>query len=348
MRDGCSAYLDKRIQGVKVALFGAGRIGKVHAASIKMDPRSDLVAVTDVVPDAAQEMAQDHGIAVRTPDAILNDPDIDAILVASSTNTHADLIDAGVAAGKAIFCEKPIDLSLPRALAVRDIAREHDRPVMMGFNRRFDPNFSALRAALDAGDIGRGELLSVTSYDPAPPSLGYIRVSGGLFRDMTIHDFDMCAFLFGMPDTVMAHASCLIDPDIGTAGDNDTAVVVLTYADGRLATIRNSRRAPYGYDQRVEVLGANGAISAENMLENTLTRSTADGIVSAKPMHFFLERYMRAYAIEWSAFVDAVIDGAPVPATVQDGVNALALAEAANRSLAENRPVRVTADLLGA
>ena len=333
---------------MKVALFGAGRIGKVHAASIKMDPRSRLVAVTDVIGAAADSLAAEHGVAARSPDAILADPSIDAILIASSTNTHADLIEAGVKAGKAIFCEKPIDLSLARALEIRQIAAGHNKPMMMGFNRRFDPNFAALKAALAGGEIGKGELLAVTSYDPAPPPVSYIKVSGGLYRDMMIHDFDMCAFLFGMPETVMAHGSNLVDPEIGAAGDIDTAVVVLTYADGRLATIRNSRRAPYGYDQRVEVLGSDGTLSAENEIETTLVKSTTAGVVSAKPVYFFLERYMRAYAVEWSAFVDAVVDGAPVPATIQDGVNALALAEAANRSLAESRPVALTTEMTGA
>ncbi|TCD16699.1 inositol 2-dehydrogenase [Oricola cellulosilytica] len=332
---------------MKVALFGAGRIGKVHAASIKMDPRSELVAVTDVMTKAAGALAKEYGIEARSADDILADERIDAILIASSTNTHADLIEAGVKAGKAIFCEKPIDLSLDRALAVRKVAAGHDKPVMMAFNRRFDPSFAALKGALDAGEIGRAELLTVTSYDPAPPPVSYIQMSGGLYRDMMIHDFDMCAFLFGMPNSVMAHGSCLIDPEIARAGDVDTAVAVLTYADGRIATIRNSRRAPYGYDQRVEVLGSEGALAADNEIENTLVKSTAAGIVSAKPVFFFLERYMRAYAIEWSAFVDACVEGKKVPVTVQDGVNALALAEAANMSLAQGRPVALTSGMTG-
>ncbi|ORE93774.1 inositol 2-dehydrogenase [Aurantimonas sp. 22II-16-19i] len=324
---------------MKVALFGAGRIGKVHAASIRADPRSELVAVTDVVAAAAESLAADHGIAVRSPEDILADASIDAILIASSTNTHAELIEKGVAAGKAIFCEKPIDLSLERALKVREIAASSARPVMIGFNRRFDPNFAALKAALDAGEIGKGEMLAVTSYDPAPPPVAYVKVSGGLYRDMMIHDFDMCAFLFGLPQSVMAHGSCLVDPAIGAAGDVDTAVVVLTYADGRLATIRNSRRAVFGYDQRIELLGSDGMLEAKNEIENTVVKSTIAGVASAKPVLFFLERYMRAYQIEWAAFVDAVEDGKPVPASVADGVNALALAEAANRSLKEGRPV---------
>ena len=258
------------------------------------------------------------------------------------------MIEAGVEAGKAIFCEKPIDLDLARALEIRRIAQGHDRPMMMGFNRRFDPNFSALKSALDAGEVGKGELLAVTSYDPAPPPISYIKVSGGLYRDMMIHDFDMCAFLFGMPKSVMAYGSCLVDPEIGAAGDVDTAIVVLSYKDGRLATIRNSRRAPYGYDQRVEVLRAEGTLAAENELENTVVKSTTHGVISAKPVYFFLERYMRAYAIEWSAFVDACVDGKPVPATIQDGINALALAEAANRSFAEGRPIDITTNMTGA
>lgn len=331
---------------MKVALFGAGRIGKVHAASIKMDPRSDLVAVTDVMTDAAEALAAEYGIKASSAEDILADSSIDAILIASSTNTHANLIEAGVAAGKAIFCEKPIDLSLERALQVQAIAGAHDKPVMMGFNRRFDPNFAAVKTALDAGEIGKGELLAVTSYDPAPPPVSYIKVSGGLYRDMMIHDFDMCNFLFGLPKTVMAHGACLVDDGIGAAGDVDTAVVVLTYADGRLATIRNSRRAPYGYDQRVEVLGADGLLTAENVCENTVTKSTTAGVSSSKPVYFFLERYMRAYGIEWAAFVDAMVEGKPVPATVQDGVAALAMAEAANRSLAEARPIAL-ADVMG-
>lgn len=324
---------------MRVAMFGAGRIGKVHALSIKAEPRSELVAVADVVESAASALAGEHGAEVRTPDAIFSDPGIDAVLIASSTDTHADLIEAGVVAGKAVFCEKPIDLDLARARRVQAAAADHDKPMMMGFNRRFDPNFAAMKSAFEAGDVGKGELLSVTSFDPAPPPVSYVKVSGGLYRDMMIHDFDMCAFLFGLPETVTAHGACLVDPEIGIAGDIDTAVVVLSYADGRLATIRCSRRAAYGYDQRVELLGSRGALAAENVLEHTLVKTTDKGVTCAKPVHFFLERYMRAYEIEWSAFVDACVEGAPVPATMADGVNALAMAEAANLSYAEGRPV---------
>lgn len=333
---------------LRVALLGAGRIGRVHAASIAADADSELVAVHDIAAGAAEALAAEFGIAVRNADDILSDRDVDAILIASSTDTHADLIERGAAAGKAIFCEKPIDLDLRRAHAVRRAVENATKPVMVGFNRRFDPNFAALRTALENGEIGKGELLSVTSYDPAPPPASYIAVSGGLFRDMMIHDFDMCCWLFGMPATVTASGACLVDPAIGAAGDVDTAVATLQYADGRLATIRNSRRAAYGYDQRIEILGASGSLAAGNEVENTIVRSTDAGVSAAKPVHFFLERYMRAYRNEWAAFVTAATEGTAPPATVQDGVNALALAEAANIALREGRTVPVTAELTGA
>lgn len=332
---------------LNIALFGAGRIGKVHATSIKSDPRAQLVAVTDVAEDAAKALAADHGISVRSADEILADASIDAILIASSTNTHADLIERGIAAGKAVFCEKPIDLDLERALKVRASVAASSMPVMMGFNRRFDPNFASLKAAFDAGEIGKGELLSVTSYDPAPPPVSYVKVSGGLFRDMMIHDFDMCCWLFGLPQKVTATGSCLVDAAIGEAGDVDTAVVILQYADGRIATIRNSRRAVFGYDQRLELLGSDGMLSVENQIENTMQKSTAAGVSSAKPQLFFLERYMRAYETEWAAFLDALTTSSAMPATVQDGVNALALAEAANLSLKEGRTVNLIPEMTG-
>ncbi len=333
---------------ITVAMFGAGRIGKVHATSIASDPRACLVAVTDVMMDAAQALADAHGIAVRSADDILADASIDAILIASPTDTHADLIERGIAAGKAVFCEKPIDLDLARARRVQASVAASGKPVMMGFNRRFDPNFAAVKAAFAAGEIGKGELLAVTSYDPAPPPVSYVKVSGGLFRDMMIHDFDMCCWLFGVPDRVTATGSCLVDPAIGEAGDIDTAVVILHYPDGRIATIRNSRRAVFGYDQRLELLGSEGLLSVGNQMETTVSKSTATGVTSAKPQLFFLERYMKAYQTEWAAFLDALIDDTTMPATVQDGVNALALAEAANLSLKEGRTVEVTPQMTGA
>lgn len=323
-----------------VGLLGAGRIGAVHAAAISAHPGSRLVAVSDVAPAAAQALAARHGCAVRPTEAIIADPGIDAVLIATPTDTHSDLIEAATAAGKAVLCEKPVDLSLARAQACRAAVAGRGRPVMIGFNRRFDPNFAALKAALDRGEVGRAELLSITSFDPAPPPVSYIRVSGGLFRDMMIHDFDMANFLMGAaPVSVSAVGSSLVDPAIGAAGDVDTAVVTLTYADGRIAVIQNSRRAAYGYDQRVELLGSQGLLQARNVLENTVVRSTAAGVTGAKPLHFFLERYMTAYAAEWAAFVAAVASGGPVPVSLDDGIAALAMAEAATRSVATGQPV---------
>jgi myo-inositol 2-dehydrogenase / D-chiro-inositol 1-dehydrogenase len=318
---------------LKIGLFGAGRIGNVHAQSITMNPDSELVAVTDIMSDSAVNLAAKFGAAVMDPDAILADDSIDAILIASSTNTHVALIEAGIAAGKAVFCEKPVDLNLQRSIKCLATVAEQGRPVMMGFNRRFDPDFAALKASFDAGDIGKGELLSITSFDPAPPPVSYIEVSGGLFRDMAIHDFDMACWLFGgAPEKVTATGACLVDQEISMAGDIDTAIITLQFSDGRIATIRNSRRAVYGYDQRVELLGEAGLLSAENVLESTVVKSTAQGIASAKPEFFFLERYMRSYSAGWAEFVDAVLNGGSLPVTVQDGVNALAIAEAANES----------------
>lgn len=318
---------------LKVGLLGAGRIGQVHAVNIAGHTRSTLVAVSDIYAEAAGTLAAAHGAEARSSDAILNDPGIDAVLIATSTDTHSDLIEAAARSGKAVLCEKPVDLSLDRAQRCLEAVADRAATVMIGFNRRFDPNFAALKASLLKGDIGKPELLSITSFDPAPPPVDYIKVSGGLFRDMMIHDFDMANFLMGdAPVSVSAVGSSIVDPRIGAAGDVDTAVVTLRYGDGRIAVIKNSRRAVYGYDQRVELLGAKGLLQAGNMLENTVVRSTVDGVVSGKPTYFFLERYMLAYAAEWDAFVGAVLDGRPQPVTLADGIAALALAEAATRA----------------
>lgn len=327
---------------LSVALLGAGRIGRVHAKSIAAHSGSRLVAVADVHAPAAQELAEQAGAAVRDIDAILTDPTIDAVLIATSTDTHSDLIEAATAAGKAVLCEKPVDLDLARAQACLTKAQASGQPVMVGFNRRFDPNFAALKTSYDAGDIGVAELLSITSFDPAPPPVEYIKVSGGIFRDMMIHDLDIAQWLMGArPVKVTAHGSALVDPAIGAAGDVDTAVATLHYADGRLCVIRNSRRAAYGYDQRIEILGSKGLLQADNVTESTISRAGSEGVISAKPVYFFLERYMRAYEIEWAQFVDAVQSGAPVPATLEEGVAALAVAEAATQSMKTGQTVDV-------
>ena len=327
---------------LKVGLLGAGRIGQVHAAVIAAHEGSTLAAISDVYAPAAEELAAKYDAQMRSSDEIIADDTIDAVLIATSTDTHSDLIEAATQAGKAVMCEKPVDLSLERARACLEVVSATGRPVMIGFNRRFDPSFAAIRDSLAAGQIGKAELLSVTSFDPAPPPVEYIKVSGGMFRDMMIHDFDMTNFIMGeTPVSINASGACLIDPEIGKAGDIDTAVVTLSYADGKLAVIKNSRRAAYGYDQRLELLGADGLLQAQNMLENTVVKSTGQGVISAKPTYFFIERYMPAYKAEWAAFVAAVQEGDDMPVSLQDGVQALAMAEAAQRSFDSSRPVRL-------
>jgi myo-inositol 2-dehydrogenase / D-chiro-inositol 1-dehydrogenase len=334
----------------KIGLLGAGRIGNVHAKSIMSHPKCQLVAISDVNMASAEKLAASCGAVARTTEDIIADPTIDAVLIATSTDTHSNLIEAATAAGKAVLCEKPVDLDLNRALACQKVVASTGRPVMIGFNRRFDPNFAALKRAFDAGEIGKGELLSISSFDPSPPPVSYINVSGGLFRDMAIHDFDMACWIFGgLPKTVTAVGSSIVDPAIGQAGDVDTAVITLHFADGRIAVIKNSRRAVYGYDQRVELLGSEGLLSAGNVIENTVTKLTTSGSISAKPEFFFLERYMRAYAAEWSAFVASMENGIALPVTLKDGINALAVAEAATISyktglsveLKDGKPVSV-------
>lgn len=331
---------------MRVGLLGAGRIGNVHAQAISSHPESELAAVSDAFETNAQALAKSYGCEVRSSDEIIADSSIDAVLIATSTDTHSDLIEAAAAAGKAVLCEKPVDLSLERASACLDNVGDKASGIMIGFNRRFDPSFGALKTAIDAGEIGKAELLSITSFDPAPPPVEYIKVSGGLFRDMMIHDFDMANFILGeAPVSVSAVGTSVVDPAIGAAGDVDTAAVTLTYADGSLAVIKNSRRAVYGYDQRVEVLGSEGLLQAHNVLENTLVKSTTAGVNSAKPTYFFLERYMPAYKAEWAAFVNAVQGKTDMPVNLHDGVAALAMAEAATRSTHSGQPVAM-ADIL--
>ncbi len=325
---------------LKVGLLGAGRIGIVHAKAINAHRGSELAAIADVVTENAEKLAGEYNTHVKSVDEILADASIDAVLIASSTDTHCDLIEAATAAGKAVLCEKPVDLDLQRARDCLSKANATNVPVMMGFNRRFDHNFAALKSSVQAGEIGQPELLSIASFDPAPPPISYVNVSGGLFRDMMIHDFDMANFIMGtLPKSISAVGTSIVDSEIGKAGDVDTAIATLTYGNGSLAVIRNSRRAAYGYNQRVELLGSKGQLEVNNQLENTLVKSTDAGVTSAKPTYFFLERYMPAYEVEWAAFVDAVLGNAAIPATLEDGVAALAMAEAATQSVKSGEPV---------
>ncbi|MER2509347.1 inositol 2-dehydrogenase [Amaricoccus sp.] len=328
---------------VRFALLGAGRIGKAHARAVSGNPDATLVAVTDALPDAAAALAAQYGAEVRGLDAIEASGDIDAVLICTPTDTHADLIQRFARAGKAIFCEKPVDLSLSRVQQTLKVVKETGATLMVGFNRRFDPDFRAVKDAIDAGRVGKVEMVSITSRDPGAPPVSYIARSGGLFRDMTIHDFDMGRWLLGEEvDRVIATGSVLTDPEIGKAGDIDSATVILLTASGRQCVISNSRRATYGYDQRIEVLGEKGAVYAENIHESTVQVATAEGFSRPPILNFFMERYADAYAAEIAAFVAAIGEGQEPPVTGEDGLLALALADAAVKSLAEGRVVKVS------
>ena len=322
-----------------VAVIGAGRIGRIHAATIAAHPRLRLACVADVAVDAARALAAEYGAVATDVTTALADPGIDAVVIASPTALHCDhmLAAAGANPGRAIFCEKPIDLALDRARAVSATLDRLGARVLIGFNRRFDPHFAALGARLAAGAIGAVEAIHIVSHDPAPPPTDYLAGSGGLFRDMVIHDFDMARWLLGAePVGVFASAACLIDPSIAAVGDVDTARTILRTADGRLCTISSSRRSGYGYDQRIEAYGAGGMIRVGNVTETTLERWGPTGGSTDPLQNFFLDRYAQAYASEIAHFAD-VIDGATPQVTLHDGIAALALAEAAARSVRSGR-----------
>jgi myo-inositol 2-dehydrogenase/D-chiro-inositol 1-dehydrogenase len=328
---------------LRFGLLGAGRIGKVHAKAISADAGATLVAVADAMAPAAQAISAQYGCEVRTVDAILASADIDAVVICTPTDTHADLIEQFTNAGKAVFCEKPIDLSLARVKACLAVVRANKGTLMVGFNRRFDPHFMAVRAEIDKGSIGEVEMVTITSRDPGAPPVDYIKRSGGIFRDMTIHDFDMARFLLGEEITeVAAMAAVLIDPAIGEAGDSDSVQVMLKTATGKMALISNSRRATYGYDQRIEVHGSKGVVSAEN--QRPVSIEVANGLgYTRPPLHdFFMTRYTEAYAAEIAAFIASVSAKTPAAPSGEDGLTALALAEAALKSVAEGRSVKMS------
>jgi myo-inositol 2-dehydrogenase / D-chiro-inositol 1-dehydrogenase len=328
---------------IRFGLLGAGRIGKVHAKAVTGNPAAKLVAVSDAMPAAAEAIAAQYGCEVRSIADIAAAKDIDAVVICTPTDTHADLIEMFARAGKAVFCEKPIDLSLARVKQCLEVVRAEKATLMVGFNRRFDPHFQAVRAEIDKGTVGAVEMVVITSRDPGAPPVDYIARSGGIFRDMTIHDFDMARFLLGEEVTeVSAMASVLVDPAIGKAGDSDSAQVMLRTGLGKLAMISNSRRASYGYDQRIEVHGSKGAVSAENQRPVSIEVATGAGYVRP-PLHdFFMTRYTEAYAAEIAAFIDTMAGKATASPSGEDGLLALALAEAALKSVAEGRVVKMT------
>ena len=303
---------------------------------------TQLKYVVDVDASAAAQLAVRHGASVSTAAVAFADRQVDAVLIASSTDTHADLVIAAAIAGKAIFCEKPIDLSLARVDACLAAVQTAGVPMLVGFNRRFDPSFAELKSRIDAGAIGVVEQVIISSRDPGLPPIPYLKVSGGQFRDMTIHDFDMARWLLGEePAEVFAFGSVLVDPAVRMVGDTDSAMVLLKTRSGRLAHINNSRRASYGYDQRIEVHGSTGRLMAGNKTASTVERADANAVQTDKPLHFFLERYADAYRRELDAFVAALATKSRMPVGAADGRMALVLAEAAIRSLATGRSVKV-------
>ena len=329
-----------------VGLVGTGRIGRIHAATLAgMFPRARLVAVTDLDLGSARECAgRFHGVQVLEDlDALLAHPQVQAVAICSSTETHAEFIRRCARAGKHVFCEKPIDLELARIDAVLAEVQRCGVKLMIGFNRRFDPNHQRLRDLIRRSQIGEPHLLHIISRDPAPPALDYVRVSGGLFFDMTIHDFDMARFLFGEVEELYAMAGVRVDPEIGRAGDVDTAVVTLRFANGALGTIDNSRRAVYGYDQRVEVFGSGGAARSDNVYPDEVTLSSARTVERGLPKHFFLDRYAASYRAEMEAFVTCLADPqAESPVSGAEARLPVVMAMAARRSLQENRPVKLS------
>lgn len=328
---------------ITFAQFGAGRIGAVHASNLASSGATSLRYVVDVNTTAAGALAARYGARVVDTATALADPEVDAVLIASSTDTHADLAIAAAKAGKAIFCEKPIDLSLKRVDACLAAVRKARVPMLVGFNRRFDPNFAALQARLRAGEIGDVEQVIISSRDPGLPPVAYLKVSGGQCRDMTIHDFDMARWLLGEePVEVFAMGSVLVDPAVAAVPDTDSLMIVMKTASGKLCHINNSRRATYGYDQRIEVHGAKGRLMAGNRIVNTVELANANAVTTEKPVFFFLERYAEAYKAELAAFVEAVTKKKPMPVGAEDGREAIVLAEAAVKSLKTGKPVRIS------
>lgn len=321
-----------------IVLIGAGRIGRIHARNAALNPRLRLAGIVDPVDAAAQALASEWNTAVTTLDQALADPAVAGVVIASSTDTHLEYSLRAAAAGKPVFCEKPIDQDLARA---RSAARELSAArMLLAFNRRFDPNFQALKARLDGGTVGSLETLQITSNDPSPPPPAYVAISGGLFKDMAIHDFDMARWLLGEePVAVFASGSCLVDPEIGKLGDVDTARTLLRTASGKLCVISNSRRSGFGYDQRIEAYASAGMVRADNVTESTVQVWGEGGAAADRFQNFFLDRYAEAYRREMEHFAD-ILDGAQPSVGYADGVAALALAEAAAESVRTGKAVQ--------
>ena len=359
---------------LKIGIIGAGRIGKVHLESISYHVKNATVTamadpfmneeteklirsygVSKVTKDymadpfmneETEKLIRSYGVSKVTKDYkdILNDKDIDAVLVCSSTDTHAAISIEAINAGKHVFCEKPVDHSIEKIQAVADALKEHpDIKFQVGFNRRFDHNFAAIRKAYDDGKIGEAHILKITSRDPEPPNPAYIKVSGGIFLDMTIHDFDMACFLTDSDvEELYVNSAVLVDPAIGEQGDVDTAIITMKMTNGALAVIDNSRKAAYGYDQRAELFGSKGMVATSNDTVSSAVISNADGVTGEKPLFFFLERYMGSFSEEMRQFTEAVINDTEVPVGIHAGLQSVKIGLAARKSVEEHRPVKIS------
>lgn len=333
---------------LKIGIIGAGRIGKVHLESISYHVKNATVtAMADpFMNEETEKLIRSYGVSKVTKDYkdILNDKDIDAVLVCSSTDTHAAISIEAINAGKHVFCEKPVDHSIEKIQAVADALKEHpDIKFQVGFNRRFDHNFAAIRKAYDDGKIGEAHILKITSRDPEPPNPAYIKVSGGIFLDMTIHDFDMACFLTDSDvEELYVNSAVLVDPAIGEQGDVDTAIITMKIANGALAVIDNSRKAAYGYDQRAELFGSKGMVATSNDTVSSAVISNADGVTGEKPLFFFLERYMGSFSEEMRQFTEAVINDTEVPVGIHAGLQSVKIGLAARKSVEEHRPVKIS------
>lgn len=329
---------------LKFALAGLGRIGKIHLENLLQMNQVKVVAVMDPKKES-QEYAKQKGIpnVTSTYEDMLASADIDVVVICSPTDTHANYVELAARMGKHIFCEKPLDFSLEKVIQVLDIVEDSDVKFMIGFNRRFDKEFKKVKDLVSEGALGAHHLVKITSRDPGAPPISYIEKSGGLFLDMTIHDFDIARFIVDKEiSEVYAKGAVLVDPAIGEVGDIDSAVITLTYTDGTMAVIDNSREAVYGYDQRVEVFGSKGMVRAENNLHDTHQLYTRQGSQRSLPLHFFLERYAEAYKTEMKDYIESILNDTPVPVGGNDGLQSLIIGIAAIKSLQENRPVKLS------
>lgn len=330
---------------LNVGIIGAGRIGQVHAKSITYHiPQAKIVAISDIYYEGAKKVAESLGIPNAYEDyhEILNNPEIDAVLICSSTDTHANIAVEAAEAGKHIFCEKPVDLTVTKIKKVIAAVEKAGVKLQIGFNRRYDHNFAEIKRLANDGKLGKLQTIKITSRDPEPPSIDYVKVSGGIFLDMTVHDFDMARFIGGEVEEVYANAAVTVDEAIGEAGDVDTALIALKFKNGAIGVIDNCRKACYGYDQRLEVFGTGGQASAANDTPTNVSYINENGNMTDKPLYFFLERYMQSFTDEMTEFINAVQNDEQTKTTVNDGLEALRLGLAAKLSVKEHRPVKLS------